>query len=213
MHDKAKVCHICKEGFSTDVNNEKYHKVRDHCHYTGKYRGTAHNICNLRYKTPKDMPVISHDGSTYDYHLMIKDLVKEFEGPFECLGENTEKYITFSVRIKKQLDNGKTFTRKTKLIDSSRFISSSLSSLVDNLSEELHSEKCADCKSHLDYMSIKDDRLILRCFDCKKNHEKEFNEELIERFASMYKFCKKDINKFVFLLRKGVYPYEYMDNW
>ena len=213
MHDKAKVCHICKEGFSTDVNNEKYHKVRDNCHYTGKYRGAAHNICNLRYKTPKDMPVISHDGSTYDYHLMIKDLVKEFEGPFECLGENTEKYITFSVRIKKQLDNGKTITRKTKFIDSSRFMSSSLSSLVDNLSEELHSEKCADCKSHLDYMSIKDDRLILRCFDCKKNHEKEFNEELIERFASMYKFCKKDINKFVFLLRKGVYPYEYMDNW
>ena len=49
--------HMCKKGFSTDDNNKKYHKVRDHCHYTGKYRGTAHDICNLRYKIPKETPV------------------------------------------------------------------------------------------------------------------------------------------------------------
>ena len=42
-----------KKNISTNDNNKKYHKVRDHSHYTGKYRGTAHNICNLRYKTPK----------------------------------------------------------------------------------------------------------------------------------------------------------------
>ena len=52
-HNKQKVCYICKKGFSTDDNNKKYHNVRDHCHYTGKYRGAAHNIGNLRYKTPK----------------------------------------------------------------------------------------------------------------------------------------------------------------
>ena len=50
-----------------------------------------------------------HVGS-YDYHLIIKQLPKEFEGQFECLGENSEKYITFSVPIKKKLDNGKTIT-------------------------------------------------------------------------------------------------------
>ena len=161
MYNKHQVCHICKEGFSTDDNNEKYHKVKNYCHYTGKYRGAAHNICNLRCKTPKEIPAIFHDGSTYDYHLIIKELVKEFEGQFECLGENTEKYITFSVPIKKQFDNGKTITYKIKFIDSYRFMSSSLSSLVDNLSNGLHSEKCADCKSHLDYVSIKDDKLIL----------------------------------------------------
>ena len=73
----------------------KKHKVRDNCHYTGKYRGAAHNICNLRYKVPKEIPVVFHNGCTYDYHFIIKELVKEIEGNFDCLGENTEKYITF----------------------------------------------------------------------------------------------------------------------
>ena len=52
-HNKQKVCYICKKGFSTDDNNEKYHKVKDHCHYTRKYRVDAHSICNLRYKRAK----------------------------------------------------------------------------------------------------------------------------------------------------------------
>ena len=58
-----------------------------------------------------------------------------------------------------------------------------------------------------------DETLIFRCFNCKKSYEKEINKELIERFASTYKFCNNDLNKFVMLLRKGVYPYEYMDGW
>ena len=57
----------------------KYHKVRDHCHYTGKYRRTAHNVCNLRYKTPKEIPIVFHNGSTYDYHFIIKELEKNFQ--------------------------------------------------------------------------------------------------------------------------------------
>ena len=94
-------CYICKRKFSTDDSNKKYHKVRDYCHYTGKYRDAAHDICNLRYKIPKEIPVVLHNGSTYDYFI-IKELAEEFEGEFECLGENTEKYITFSVPIKKE---------------------------------------------------------------------------------------------------------------
>ena len=90
-HNKQEVCRICKKRFSTD-----------HCHYTGKYRGAAHDICNLRYKIPKEIPVVFHNGSTYDYHFIIKDLAEEFEGEFECLGENTEKNLTFSVPIKKK---------------------------------------------------------------------------------------------------------------
>ena len=71
-------------------------------------------------------------------------------------------------------------------MDSYRVMSSSLSSLADNLSEEIHIEKCADCASYLDYMSIKDDKLTFRCSECKKNYEKEFNKELIKRFANTY---------------------------
>ena len=77
-------------------------KVRDHCYYTRKFRGAAHSIYNLRYKVPKKIPIVFHNGSTYDYHFIIKQLAKEFKGKSDCLGENTEKYITFSVSIYKK---------------------------------------------------------------------------------------------------------------
>ena len=94
-YEKQKLCHICKKKFCYD-NNEKnkfrlYQKVKDHCHYTRKFRAAAHNICNLRYKIPEEIPVVFHNGSTYDYHFIIKQLVKEFKGNFDCLGENTQK--------------------------------------------------------------------------------------------------------------------------
>ena len=216
-----KVCYICKKEF--DTIDKKNYKVRDHCHYTGKYRGAAHNVCNLRYKVPKEIPVVFHNGSTYDYHFIIKKLVKEFDGNFDCLGENTEKYITFSVPLKKKIENKNIeITYKIKLIHSFRFMSLSLSKLVDNLSEGIHNNKCADCKSSLDYIKTKNEKLILECYNCKQHYRKKFNKELIKRFASTYEFCNNDttgsssserINKIVLLLRKGVYPYEYMDTW
>ena len=92
-------------------------------------------------------------------------------------------------------------------------MATSLSKLVDNLTEDIHGNKCVDCKLDLSYMKVMDETLIFRCFNCKKNYKKEINKELIERFASTYKFCNNDLNKFVMLLRKGVYPYEYMDGW
>ena len=100
---------------------------------------------------------------------------------------------------------------KIKFIGSFRFMSSSLPSLVDNLPEGLQGDKCIDCKSCLDYMITKDDQLIFRCFECKRNYKKEFNKELIKVFANIYEFCNGDINKFILLL--GLYPYEYMDSW
>ena len=189
-----------------------------------KYRGAAHNICNLRYKVPKEIPIVFHNSSIYDYHFIIKELVKEFEGNFECLGENTEKYITFSVPIKKKIENKDLeITYKIKFIDSYRFMSSSLSKLVDNLSEGIHNNKCVDCKSNLDYVRItkarpsslerKNEKLLLKCFNCDSYYKKKFNKDLIKKFKNTYSFCNNDLNKFVLLLRKGVYPYEYADTW
>ena len=139
-----KVCYICKKRFTTDYSNKNYFKVKDHCHYTAKYRGAAPGICNLRYKIPKETPVVFHNGSTYNYHFIIKELAEEFKGQFECLGENTENYITFSVPIEKQITkidedgNHKIVDTSYKInfIDSFRFMSSSLSNLVDNLATE-----------------------------------------------------------------------------
>ena len=69
--------------------------------------------------------------------IISKELSKEFEGQFDRLGENMEKYMTFSIPIKKVIENGKTATRKIKFTDSFKFMSSSLSNLVDNLTEGL----------------------------------------------------------------------------
>ena len=157
-HNIQKVCHICKNVFSTDYNNKKYHKVKDHRYYTGKYRGDAHDLCNLRYKISKEIPVTFYNGSTCDYNFIVKELAEEFEGEFECLGENTEKFIIFSVPVKKEItkkdkngnDKATKISYKIKFIDSFRFMSTSLSNLLDNLSEGLHSDKCTDCKSYLD---------------------------------------------------------------
>ena len=115
-----------------------------------------------------------HNGSTYDYHFIIKELVKEFKGSFECLGENTVKCITFSVPIKKTIESKDLeITYKIKFIDSYRFMSSSLSKLVDNLSEGIHNNKCLDCNSCLDYVRItNNEKLLLKCFNCNIYYKK-----------------------------------------
>ena len=123
----------------------------------------------MRYKIPKEIAVVFHNGSIYDYHFIIKEVVKEFNGSFDCLGENTEKYITFSVPIKKKIENKNIeITYKIKLIDSYRFMAMPLSKLVDNLSEGIHKKKCSDCGSNLDYIKSKNEKLILECYNCKK---------------------------------------------
>ena len=80
----TEVCYICGrktlKQFAEDI---VYRKVRDQYHYTGKYRGAAHNICNLRFNVPNEIPVVFHRVSSYDYHFIIKELVIEFEGELE----------------------------------------------------------------------------------------------------------------------------------
>ena len=136
--------------------------------------------------------------------MIIKNLAKESEGSFECLGENTEKYINFLVPIEKQHDNGKMITYKIRFKDSYRFMSSSLSNLVDNLAD-INCEKCDNKREYIEFIN---NHLLLECFDCNVWFKRD-SKELIKRFANTYEFCNKDINKFILLLRKSVYPYEY----
>ena len=98
-HDEAKYYYICKKQF----NNHRNHiKVRDHDHYTGIYRGAAHSICNLRHSTQVDIPVVFHNGSNYDFNLTITELAKEFRSEIRCIPLNTNKYMSFSIQLKKK---------------------------------------------------------------------------------------------------------------
>ena len=139
-------CWICKGEFdSKDKNKEK---VKDHCHHTGRYRGAAHNECNLNYRNPNFTPVIFHNLSGYDSHLFIKNLGSS-EGNIDCIPNNKEKYISFSKKIwvgtypKTALyANGNIpYEQKPKchtirFIDSFKFMATSLEKLVNNLPKD-----------------------------------------------------------------------------
>ena len=85
----ATECYICKK----ELNNDR---LRDHCHFTGKYRGPAHNKCNLNFKDKVNfVPIFFHNLAFFDSHLFIRELA-DFEGKIECLAKNKEDYISFT---------------------------------------------------------------------------------------------------------------------
>ena len=134
--NKSKICWICDEPF-------KGNKVRDHCHYTGRYRGPACNSCNLKYRKPKFIPVFFHNLSGYDSHLFIKKLGSSDEKEnIDCIPTNKEKYISFSKNIRvgqykdKETGEVKDKTFKIRFLDSFKFMSSSLETLVNNLPKD-----------------------------------------------------------------------------
>ena len=102
---KKKVCYICNKKFSAYDEDKRYYKVKNYCKFTGKNQGFCHKIFRSKCISLKEIPIIFPNGSTYDYHFIINELVISFKeyGNFECLGENSEKYITFSVPFKKTL--------------------------------------------------------------------------------------------------------------
>ena len=133
--NKASNCWICGEYLGND-------RVRDHCHYTGCYRGPAHNSCNLKYRKPKNISVFFHNLSGYDSHLFIKKIGSSNKKEnVDCIPNNEEKYISFSKTIvtgqytnKKGEIKDKTF--KIVFKDSLKFMSSSLGALVNNLPKD-----------------------------------------------------------------------------
>ena len=129
--EKAKICWICQKRF-----NEKDKKVRDHDHFTGKFRGAAHNQCNLQFKKPKFTPVIFHNLSGYDAHLFVKNLGVS-EGNIKCIPNNEEKYISFSKEIivdSYEKDGKKVEVKhEIRFLDSFKFMASSLDGLASNL--------------------------------------------------------------------------------
>ena len=126
-------CHICEGELLND-------KVADHCHLTGKFRGAAHNKCNLEYRIPKFFPVIFHNLAGYDAHLFVKNLGVT-EGKINCIPKNEENYISFTKDIEVDTfeSNGKTIfvKRELRFIDSFKFIASSLDSLANNLQDNM----------------------------------------------------------------------------
>ena len=150
---KKSKCAICDKPLSGET-------VKDHDHLTGKFRGAAHNYCNLQYQMPKFVPVIFHNLSGYDSHLFIKQLGKS-HGSISCIPNNDEKYISFGKSI--TVDDKKF---EIRFIDSFKFMASSLDALCKNLSRE--------------------------------------------QFREMNKVFKSDTD---LLIRKGVYPYDYMDSF
>ena len=158
-------CWICNEEFDGDD------KVKDHCHFTGRYQGAAHNECNLNYRKPNFTPVVFHNLSGYDSHLFIKNLGFS-EGNIDCIPNNKEKYISFIKRIEvgsymNKKGEIKPLHHRVRFIDSLKFMPTSLDSLVNNLPE-----------------------------DAFNNVKRHYAEE----------------DKLSLLVRKGVYPYEYMDS-
>ena len=95
--------HLQKKNLKIACYNKHYWKIRDHCHYTGKYRGAAHSICKFKFIVLDEFPVLFHNGSDYDYHFIVKKLANQIEGKFKCLRENTEKHKKFSIPIEKEV--------------------------------------------------------------------------------------------------------------
>ena len=146
-YKEQETCHIYKEKFCVGKDDENYkrrRKVKDDCHYTGKFRGAAHSKCNLNYKVPKDIPIIIHKAS-YDTHFKINQLAEEFKGEINCIGENMENISLFLYQLRKIVMMAKKIPYKLRFIDSFRFMLTSLSELVDSMSEIFNSIECSSC--------------------------------------------------------------------
>lgn len=115
-HKNATICWLCEESQEDD-------KVRDHCHFTGKYRGAAHNTCNLKHRLPRFVPVYFHNLEGYDAHLFVRNLATT-EGEIRCILNTEENYISFSKKIKVGEYEDKRTKRMKSISQDLRFVDS-----------------------------------------------------------------------------------------
>ena len=200
-----KVCRFCEKFIESD-------KVGDHCHLTGKYRGPAHSKCNINVtqKQSNFIPFIFHNFSNYDCHMFFKKLVdrKKNKVDFEIIPKTNEEYISVTYGC-------------IRFIDSYRFLSSGLDSLVktlvDNSNKTLKNlkEEIVDNDEILDIVNkiVEDDRTIK---DLKKDYPEEIKniEESLLNYMGENdpKILKTGFpDKWKFLTKKLAYPYEYFN--
>ena len=137
--------------------------ITDHCHFTGKYRGPAHNECNRQFRKPKFTPIFFHNLSGYDSHLFIKNLGKT-QGNIKCIPNNEERYVSFSKDIKvysytnKETRDDVYINHELRFFDSCKFMPTSLGTLVANITACSRCESCCpgDCLKKY----IKDGKII-----------------------------------------------------
>ena len=169
--NESEVCWLCRGKFGEKP------KVRDHCHYTGKFRGAAHQSCNLKFQRPKFTPVFLHNLQNYDAHLFVRALgLMDEVLKIKCIPNNDEKYISFSLEFELKKIKKWDFEKKDcieivlkheiRFLDSFKFTLAGLESLVKNLS--------------------------------------------LEDMKETSRFFGKKID---LVSRKGIYPYEYMDDF
>ena len=209
-------CHICGEKYV-----EKDVRVRDHCHITGKFRGSAHQECNLKLRIkPEDIkiPVIFHNLRGYDSHFIMQqigEIAKKHaytnkkgekqDLNINAIPNNMEKYMAF------MLGNNLTF------IDSFQFMSSSLDKLVENVTK---CGKCETCKPDSSIRrSVSDRGRIIQhqtsypCLECKNC--KKVGKSCVNPVYNNLKYTSEEFkgDKLHLMSKKGVYPYDYMDSF
>ena len=169
-HEAAEKYHISLKAF----NDPKNKRVRDHCHYTGLYRGASHNNCNMKYHIPDYTSIVFHNLN-YDAHLFIKKLRRRFiKNDFGVVAENKEKYISFDFEINVKLAGVKnedsTEVHKNiqlRFIDSLRFMTSSLDKLASNLCGT-SGIQCDKCKGNMELIIFSRNYItLLGCKRCR----------------------------------------------
>ena len=146
IHKNSKKCHICKKPFHHNKKSKYYNsfrKVKDHNYYNGIYRGAAHSTCKFKYTTKRDIHVVIHNGSNYDFHLRIKELAAESKKEIHCIPEDKQKYKSFSIPIMYKSAEKYEYPCNLIFIDSNKFMLGSLVSHVNNL-YEMYSCNCSN---------------------------------------------------------------------
>ena len=175
----ATSCHICNKKY-----DDKDIRHRDHCHITGKYRGSACAKCNIKFSFKRFIPIVAHNSKGYDSHLIIKELAKQSRDEFEltCIASSSEKYISFS-RVQKRASKKQKTNIKRELYEELRFIDSNsfLSSSLEKVAKTMKKE---------------DFKILQQNINCFEN---QYNSANKSKFADA-------------LIKKGIYPYEFVDS-